>query len=152
MPADKWIALANVTDWGTMDYISLTIKNSTIRTGTGGNNMRIGAFDDGNDGRHNHNTPITFTVEDSHINAMLAASNIGNTRTTTYQGTSVLNVLGSESYIKWANWFQTVNMGVDTLLTGGTITFRLGTKAETLLCQQSPSSQGYGFSCGHVWM
>ena len=23
---------------------------------------------------------------------------------------------------------------------------------ETLLCQQSPSSQGYGFSCGHVWM
>ena len=25
-------------------------------------------------------------------------------------------------------------------------------KAETLLCQQSPSSQGYGFSCGHVWM
>ena len=25
-------------------------------------------------------------------------------------------------------------------------------KAETVLCQQSPSSQGYGFSCGHVWM
>ena len=25
-------------------------------------------------------------------------------------------------------------------------------KSETLLCQQSPSSQGYGFSCGHVWM
>ena len=25
-------------------------------------------------------------------------------------------------------------------------------KAEALLCQQSPSSQGYGFSCGHVWM
>ena len=25
-------------------------------------------------------------------------------------------------------------------------------KAETLLCQQGPSSQGYGFSCGHVWM
>ena len=25
-------------------------------------------------------------------------------------------------------------------------------KAETLLCQQSPSSQGYGFSSGHVWM
>ena len=25
-------------------------------------------------------------------------------------------------------------------------------KAETLLCQQSPSSEGYGFSCGHVWM
>ena len=25
-------------------------------------------------------------------------------------------------------------------------------KAETLLCQQSPSSQGYGFSGGHVWM
>ena len=25
-------------------------------------------------------------------------------------------------------------------------------KAETLLCQQSSSSQGYGFSCGHVWM
>ena len=23
---------------------------------------------------------------------------------------------------------------------------------ETLLCQQSPSSQGNGFSCGHVWM
>ena len=25
-------------------------------------------------------------------------------------------------------------------------------KAETLLCQQSPSSQGYGFSIGDVWM
>ena len=26
-------------------------------------------------------------------------------------------------------------------------------KAETLLCQKkAPSSQGYGFSCGHVWM
>ena len=25
-------------------------------------------------------------------------------------------------------------------------------KAETLLCQQSPSSQGYGFSSSHVWM
>ena len=25
-------------------------------------------------------------------------------------------------------------------------------KAEMLLCQQSPSSQGYGFSSGHVWM
>ena len=25
-------------------------------------------------------------------------------------------------------------------------------KAETLLCQQSPSIQGYGFSSGHVWM
>ena len=25
-------------------------------------------------------------------------------------------------------------------------------KAETLLCQQNPSSQGYGFSSGHVWM
>ena len=25
-------------------------------------------------------------------------------------------------------------------------------KAETLLCQQSLSSQGYGFSSGHVWM
>ena len=25
-------------------------------------------------------------------------------------------------------------------------------KAETLLCQQGPSSQGYGFSNGHVWM
>ena len=25
-------------------------------------------------------------------------------------------------------------------------------KAETLLCQQSPSSQGYGFASGHVWM
>ena len=25
-------------------------------------------------------------------------------------------------------------------------------KSETLPCQQSPSSQGYGFSCGHVWM
>ena len=23
---------------------------------------------------------------------------------------------------------------------------------DTLLCQQSPSSQGYGFSSGHVWM
>ena len=25
-------------------------------------------------------------------------------------------------------------------------------KAETLLCQQSPSSQGYGFSSSHIWM
>ena len=25
-------------------------------------------------------------------------------------------------------------------------------KAETLLCQQGPSSQGYSFSSGHVWM
>ena len=25
-------------------------------------------------------------------------------------------------------------------------------EAETLFCQQSPSSQGYGFSSGHVWM
>ena len=25
-------------------------------------------------------------------------------------------------------------------------------KSEALLCQQSPSSQGYGFSSGHVWM
>ena len=25
-------------------------------------------------------------------------------------------------------------------------------KAETLPCQKSPSSQGYGFSCGSVWM
>ena len=25
-------------------------------------------------------------------------------------------------------------------------------KAETLLCQQGPSSQGYGFSSCHVWM
>ena len=25
-------------------------------------------------------------------------------------------------------------------------------KTETLLCRQGPSSQGYGFSCGHVWM
>ena len=25
-------------------------------------------------------------------------------------------------------------------------------KAETLLCQQSPSSQGFGFSSGHAWM
>ena len=25
-------------------------------------------------------------------------------------------------------------------------------KAETLLCQQRPSSQSYGFSSGHVWM
>ena len=25
-------------------------------------------------------------------------------------------------------------------------------KAETLLCQKSPSSQGYGFSSSHVWM
>ena len=29
---------------------------------------------------------------------------------------------------------------------------RAYSKAETLLCQQSPSSQGYGFSCGHEWM
>ena len=25
-------------------------------------------------------------------------------------------------------------------------------KAEILLCQKGPSSQGYGFSSGHVWM
>ena len=25
-------------------------------------------------------------------------------------------------------------------------------KAETLLCHKGPSSQGYGFSSGHVWM
>ena len=25
-------------------------------------------------------------------------------------------------------------------------------KTETLLCNKGPSSQGYGFSCGHVWM
>ena len=25
-------------------------------------------------------------------------------------------------------------------------------KAETLLCQQGPSSQGYGFSSGHLWV
>ena len=25
-------------------------------------------------------------------------------------------------------------------------------KSKTLLCQQSPASQGYGFSSGHVWM
>ena len=25
-------------------------------------------------------------------------------------------------------------------------------KAETLLCRKGPSSQGYGFSSGHVWM
>ena len=25
-------------------------------------------------------------------------------------------------------------------------------KAETLLCQQGPSSQGYGFPSGHVWI
>ena len=25
-------------------------------------------------------------------------------------------------------------------------------KAETLFCQPSSSSEGYGFSCGHVWM
>ena len=25
-------------------------------------------------------------------------------------------------------------------------------KAETLLCHQSPSGQGYGFSSGHIWM
>ena len=25
-------------------------------------------------------------------------------------------------------------------------------KAETLLCQQGPSGQGYDFSSGHVWM
>ena len=27
-----------------------------------------------------------------------------------------------------------------------------GAKAETLLCQQRFASQGYAFSCGHVWM
>ena len=25
-------------------------------------------------------------------------------------------------------------------------------KSRTLLCQQRPSSEGYGFSCGHVWI
>ena len=25
-------------------------------------------------------------------------------------------------------------------------------KSRDILCQQGPSSQGYGFSCGHVWM
>ena len=31
-------------------------------------------------------------------------------------------------------------------------TYTAYSKAETLLCQQSPSSQGYGFSSSHVWM
>ena len=126
VPADKWITLANVTDWGTLDYINLTIKDSEIRSGTGGNNMRVGIFDEGNDGRHNVNVPILVTVQDSHVNAMLTASNIGGNRTTTYQGTSTLKVVG-DSYIKWANWFQTVDMSVDSFLSGGTVTFRPGT-------------------------
>ena len=25
-------------------------------------------------------------------------------------------------------------------------------KSRDIICQQSPSTQGYGFSCGHVWM
>ena len=31
-------------------------------------------------------------------------------------------------------------------------TWTVYSKAETLLCRQGPPSQGYGFSCGHVWM
>ena len=40
------------------------------------------------------------------------------------------------------------------LLLGRKVMTNLDTysKAETLLCQQSPSSQGYGFSSDHVWM
>ena len=31
-------------------------------------------------------------------------------------------------------------------------TYTAYSKAETLLCQLGPSSQGYGFSSGHLWM
>ena len=44
---------------------------------------------------------------------------------------------------------------LDLLAVQGTLKSLLqhhSSKAETLLCQQSSSSQGYGFSCGHVWM
>src|SRR5574337_195908 len=36
------------------------------------------------------------------------------------------------------------------LLLGRKVMTNLDSKAETLLCQKGPSSQGYGFSCGHV--
>ena len=44
---------------------------------------------------------------------------------------------------------------LDHLAVQGTLKSLLqhhNSKAETLLCQQSPCSQGYGFSSGHVWM
>ncbi len=121
----KWIGLANVTDWGPLDHISLTVKNSTIMTGTGGNNMRVCAFDAGNDGRHGSAVPIFFTVEDSHINALFSAANL-DVHTTNSGSYATLTIKGSTSYIKWANWFQELDMSVGTLLTGGTITMRDG--------------------------
>ena len=38
------------------------------------------------------------------------------------------------------------------LLLGKKVMTNLDSKAETLLCQQGLSNQGYGFSSGHVWM
>ena len=124
----KWISLADVTDWGPLDYISLTVKNSTIMSGTGGNNMRIAAFNDGNnqDGRHGSAVPIFFTVEDSHINGLFSASGLSNNSVAS-GSYATLTIKGSSNYVKWANWFQVVNMTADTYLRGGTVTFRSGT-------------------------
>ena len=38
------------------------------------------------------------------------------------------------------------------LLLGRKVISNLGSIAETLLCQQGPSSQSFGFSSSHVWM
>ncbi len=119
----KWIGLAQVTNWGQFDSISLTIKNSTIMPGTGGNNARIAAFGDGNNDRHSDASPIFFTVENSHVNALLSASGLTN-NSVGGGNYATLIIKGSSNFIQWANWFQELDMNVDTFLSGGTITFR----------------------------
>jgi autotransporter passenger strand-loop-strand repeat protein len=132
LPTSKWIAIANVTDWGaqkagvdgttrqSMDAIEFNIKNSYLR----GSTSRVAALVEGNDGRHNSNTDITFSVENSTIDCLLTASVTTNLTNST-MGVKTLKISGSSSYIQWANWFQILDIAsADTYLSGATVTFQ----------------------------
>ena len=62
-----------------------------------------------------------------------------------------LCVLGLQNHCRWwlwpCNWKKIQFLGRKAMTNLDSIQ-----KAETLLCQQSPSSQSYGFSRSHIWM
>ena len=58
--------------------------------------------------------------------------------------------LGLQNHCRW--WFQPWNSKMLTPWKESHDQPRLHIKKQTLLCQQSLSSQGYGFSSSHVWM
>ena len=58
---------------------------------------------------------------------------------------------GLQNHCRW--WLEAMKLRDACSLEGKLgPTYTAYSRAETLLCQQSPSSQGCGFSSGHVWM